>query len=113
MTRKVKQRFRRESVAMPVLFLALAGLAVPAPAQQRRKVIVDQDAAGPGGSNLQAIMLLVKSPAVETLGIGVVTGDAWRNEEIAHVLRALELEGRTDIPVLPGAAFPLVHSRQQ
>lgn len=93
------------------VFLLLISQA--APAQQRRKVIVDQDAAGPGGSNLQAIMLLVKSPAVETLGIAVVTGDAWRDEEVAHVMRALELEGRTDIPVLPGAVFPLVHTRQQ
>src|ERR1700693_3781355 len=81
--------------------------------QARRKVIVDQDAAGPGGSNLQAIMVLVQSPQVETLGIAVVTGDSWREEELAHTLRLLELVGRTDIPVLPGAAFPLVHTREQ
>ncbi len=88
-------------------------LATPAFGQQRRKVIVDQDAGGPGGSNLQAIMTLVQSLAVETLGIAVVTGDAWRDEELAHTLRLLEMVGRTDIPVLPGAVFPLVHTRQQ
>jgi inosine-uridine nucleoside N-ribohydrolase len=113
MTRKVQQHFWVHFITALLFLLTLASLAQPAFAQQRRKVIVDQDAAGPGGSNLQAIMLLVKSPAVETLGIGVVTGDAWRDEELAHVMRVLELEGRTDIPVLPGAAFPLVHSRQQ
>src|SRR5579862_1127095 len=105
---------RQSSIRPALLFFStICLLAAPAFAQQRRKVIVDQDAAGPGGSNLQAIMLLVKSPVVETLGIGVVSGDAWRDEELVHVMRALELEGRTDIPVLPGAAFPLVHTREQ
>ena len=84
-----------------------------ASAQTRRKVIIDQDASGPGGSNLQAIMVLVQSPQVETLGIAIVSGDAWRDEELAHTLRLLELVGRTDVPVLPGAAFPLVHTREE
>jgi len=91
-----------------VLLLAPGGFA-----QSRRKVIVDEDAAGPGGSNLQAMMTLVQSPAVETLGISVVSGDQWRDEELAHTLRLLEIVGRTDIPVLPGAAFPLVHTRDE
>ena len=62
---------------------------------------------------MQAIMTLVQSPAVETLGIAVVSGDQWRDEELAHLLRLLEIVGRTDIPVLPGAVFPLVHTREQ
>jgi inosine-uridine nucleoside N-ribohydrolase len=78
-----------------------------------RKVIIDQDCSGPGGSNLQAIALLIQSPQVEVLGIAVVSGDQWRDEEIAHVLRLLEIMGRTDIPVLKGAAFPLVRSRDE
>jgi purine nucleosidase len=81
--------------------------------QQRWKVIIDEDAAGPGGSNLQAIMTVVQSPGVETLGIAVVSGDQWRDEELAHTLRLLEIVGRTDIPVLPGAVFPLIHTREQ
>jgi inosine-uridine nucleoside N-ribohydrolase len=105
---------RPSTIRAALLFLlTICLLAAPAAARLRRKVIVDQDAAGPGGSNLQAIMLLVKSPSVETLGIGVVTGDAWRDEELNHVMRVLEIEGRTDIPVLPGAAFPLVHTREE
>jgi purine nucleosidase len=90
--------------------LALVG--IPA-SVQRRKVVIDQDASGPGGSNLQAIMTLVQSPAVEPLGITVVTGDQWRDDEVAQVLRLLEIVGRTDIPVVPGAAFPLVHTQQE
>jgi len=88
-------------------------IANPALAQARRKVIIDQDASGPGGSNLQAIMTLVQSPQAETLGICIVTGDAWRDEELVHTLRLLEIVGRTDIPVLPGAQFPLMHTREE
>jgi purine nucleosidase len=82
-------------------------------AQSRRKVIINEDASGPGGSNLQTIALLVQSPQVEVLGITVVSGDQWRDEEVAHTLRLLEIMGRTDIPVVPGAEFPLIRSREE
>jgi len=95
------------------LILMLGLLTIPAYGQRRRKVIIDEDAAGPGGSNLQAIMTVVQSPGIETLGIAVVSGDQWRDEELTHILRLLEVVGRTDIPVLPGAVFPLVHTREQ
>ena len=81
--------------------------------QQRRKVIINQDCSGPGGSNMQTLLTLIQSPRVEVLGITVVTGNQWRDEEVAHTLRLLELIGRTDIPVLPGAVFPLVHRRKE
>jgi purine nucleosidase len=82
-------------------------------AQQRRKVIINQDCSGPGGSNMQTLLTLIQSPAVEVLGITVVSGNQWRDEEVAHTLRLLELIGRTDIPVVPGAVFPLVHRRKE
>jgi inosine-uridine nucleoside N-ribohydrolase len=75
-------------------------------------VIIDQDAAGPGGTDMQAILTLVQSPETDVLGITVVTGDAWMAEEVQHTLRLLEIIGRTDIPVVPGAAFPLVNSKE-
>src|SRR5271166_2615319 len=81
-------------------------------AQGKRKVIIDQDCAGPGGTDMQAILALVNSPATDVLGITVLTGDAWRDEEVQHTLRLLEIIGRTDIPVLPGATFPLVNSKE-
>ena len=40
------------------------------------------------------------------LGITVVSGDQWRDEEVAHTLRLLEIIGRTDIPVMRGADVP-------
>ena len=82
-------------------------------AQPRRKVIINEDCSGPGGSNMQALLTLIQSPQVEVLGITVVSGDQWRDEEVAHTLRLLEIIGRTDIPVVPGAAFPLVRTREE
>jgi len=98
----------RLCTAMILLALCVAVL----PAQTKRKVIIDQDCAGPGGTDMQAILALINSPETEVLGIAVLTGDAWRDEEVAHTLRMLEIIGRTDIPVLPGAVFPLVSSKE-
>jgi inosine-uridine nucleoside N-ribohydrolase len=82
-------------------------------AQPRRKVIINEDASGPGGSNIQTLLMMIQSPQVEVLGITVVSGDQWRDEEVAHTLKLLELIGRTDIPVVPGAVYPLVHTRAE
>ena len=98
------------SLAFLILFAAL--FALPLQSQAKRKVIIDQDAAGPGGTDMQAILALINSPDTDVLGITVLTGDAWRDEEVQHTLRMLEIIGRTDIPVLPGAAFPLVSSKE-
>jgi purine nucleosidase len=77
----------------------------------KRKVIIDQDAAGPAGTDQQAILLLIQSPQTDVLGVTVVTGDAWLKDEVAHTLRTLELIGRTDIPVVAGAEYPLVRTK--
>jgi purine nucleosidase len=96
--------------ALGVALLLL--LAAAASAQEKRYVIIDQDAAGPGGTDMMSILVLLQSPMVEPLGITVVAGDGWRDEEVAHTLRLLEWIGRADIPVVPGAAFPLVRTQQ-
>ena len=59
-----------------------------------------------------SLLVLLQDPDVDVLGVTVVTGDGWRDEEVAHALRLLELVGRTDIPVVPGAAFPLVRTQE-
>jgi inosine-uridine nucleoside N-ribohydrolase len=79
----------------------------------RRKVIIDQDAYGLAGSNMQAILMLLQSRDVEVLGITVVTGDGWRDEEVSNTLRLLEIAKRPEIPVYPGAVFPLVNTAAQ
>jgi len=80
--------------------------------QGKRKIIIDQDAAGPAGTDQQSMLLLIQSPQTEVLGITVVTGDQWLHEEVVHTLRMLELIGRTDIPVVPGAEYPLVRRKE-
>jgi inosine-uridine nucleoside N-ribohydrolase len=98
------------------LIAVLAIAYVPAWSQQpdtRRKIIIDQDAAGPAGTDQQSMLLLIQSPHTQVLGITVVTGDAWLKEEVAHTLRMLEIIGRTDIPVVPGAEYPLVRSKEE
>jgi purine nucleosidase len=79
----------------------------------RRKVIIDQDAYGPAGSNLQAILMLLQSADVEVLGITIVTGDGWVAEEVDQTLRLLEIAGRTDVPVHAGAVYPLINTPQR
>ena len=100
---------KRFTATLALVFLLFASLAW---AQPRRKIIINQDCSGPGGSNLQTLLLLIQSPQVDVLGITVVSGDQWRDEEVAHTLRLLEIIGRTDIPVIPGAVFPLVRRRE-
>jgi inosine-uridine nucleoside N-ribohydrolase len=79
----------------------------------KRKIIIDQDAAGPGGTDQQSMLLLIQSPQTQVLGITVVTGDAWLKSEVAHTLRMLEIIGRTDIPVVAGAEYPLVRRKDE
>ena len=94
--------------AVTLLFTCLVGQA-----QEKRKVIIDQDAAGPAGSDQQSMLVLIQSPQTEVLGITVVTGDMWLKEEVAHTLRMLELIGRTDIPVHAGAEYPLIRRKAE
>ena len=101
------------SISLQLLVSCLLFAGNPTLAQRPRKVIINQDCSGPGGSNMQTLLTLIQSPKVEVLGITVVSGNQWRDEEVAHTLRLLELIGRTDIPVVPGAVFPLVHRRNE
>jgi len=98
---------------LALLTLMACALTMPGPAvaEGRRKVIIDQDAfEGPG---LQPILMILQDPSVDVLGITVVSGDGWAPEETAETLRMLELVGRTDVPVIQGAVFPLVNSKKR
>lgn len=94
--------------------LVLTSCAVWAqPNASKRKIIIDQDAAGPGGTDQQSILLLIQSPQTQVLGVTVVTGDGWLKDEVAHTLRTLEIIGRTDIPVVAGAEYPLLRRKEE
>jgi purine nucleosidase len=103
------------AIAATTITATLFLIAIPCWSQPsaKRKIIIDQDAAGPAGTDQQSILLLVQSPETEVLGVTVVTGDAWLKEEVAHTLRMLELVSRTDIPVVAGAEYPLVRRKEE
>jgi len=91
--------------------LAIAPAIDTALAVEPQLIVEDNDFMGPGGTNIQSAMMLIGNSDVHVLGFTVVTGDGWRDEEAAHLLRFLEIAKRTDIPVVPGALVPLVNSR--
>ena len=57
--------------------------------------------------------MMLQADNIDLLGITLVTGDAWMKQEIAYTLRLLELMGRTEIPVYPGAEFPMLNTREE
>jgi len=91
--------------------LVLASVGPANAADARRKIIIDQDTFGPGGSNMQSVLMLLQAPDVEVIGITVTSGDGWRDEEVAAVLRLLEIAQRPEVPVYAGAVYPLVNSQ--
>jgi purine nucleosidase len=95
--------------ALLLTFIAV----VPLQAQSKRKIIIDQDARGPATTDQQSILALLQAPQAEVLGITVVSGDQWRDEEVAHTLRMLELTGHSDVKVYPGAIFPLINNKEE
>src|SRR5258708_24846014 len=75
------------AAALAVCCLCPAGTAAtPNPESHKRMVIIDQDAYGPAGSNLQAILLLLQASDVEVLGITIVSGDGWPTEGASEPL---------------------------
>ncbi len=90
-----------------------AAASIAAAQSSRRLVIVDQDGAGPAGSDQMSMLALLQSPQVEVLGITIVTGDVWRDEGVQHTLRMLELTGHRGVPVVPGAVYPLVRTQAE
>lgn len=96
--------------ALCFLFLLIVAAASTG---QKIKVIVDQDARGPGTSDQQAILVFLQSEKFNVLGITIVSGDQWMKEETQHTLRMLEIAGRTDVPVYEGAVYPLLNSKEE
>src|SRR5438552_744305 len=97
-----------------VLLIAVLMLTIVSELQaQKIKVIVDQDARGPATTDMQSILIFLQSDKFEVLGITTVSGDQWVKEETRRTLRLLEIAGRTDVPVIAGAEFPLLNSKAE
>lgn len=86
---------------------AAASAETPSPATgQDRLVIFDDDGFG------IAQWMVLKAPHVKVLGLATVSGDFWQKEATAYALRGTEIAGRTDVPVYPGATYPLLNSER-
>lgn len=77
-----------------------------AQASAKNKVILDDD----GFAIAQ--WMLVQDPNTEVLGITIMSGNMWRDANVAKALRWLELANRSDIPVVPGAIYPLLNTEK-
>lgn len=91
------------------LALGLLAFAVQAQAAGKRLVILDDDVPSLGLAQFMAVL----APDVEVLGVTIVSGSTWRDENVAHMLRMLEIVGRADIPVMAGAELPLLNTETE
>jgi len=69
------------------------------------RVIIDTD---PGVDDAFALLLAMRSPELQIEGITPVAGNVPLELTLPNALRMVEIAGRTDIPVAPGASEPLM-----
>jgi len=78
----------------------------------RKAIILDTDPGiGSPGSDVDdglAIALGLLHPACDLLGLTIVAGNVAHEEGLPNTLRLLEVAGRTDVPVFPGATRPIL-----
>lgn len=71
-----------------------------------KRVILDTD---PGVDDAMAILFALRSPEVQLCAITTVYGNGGVENTTANALKILEVGNRPDIPVVSGAARPLLH----
>ena len=69
-----------------------------------RKIIIDTD---PGVDDTMAIFFALQSPELDVIGLTTIFGNVHTELATINALRLLEMAGRTDIPVAPGADHPI------
>src|ERR671923_2574932 len=92
---------------MPVLWTSLA----TGQTGGVQKIILDTDFVIPPQDDSMALMLALKSPELQILGVTTVAGNDSMERATADALRVLEIAGRTDVPVYKGANMPLMHEK--
>src|SRR5262249_45705293 len=103
-------QFRR--ALLLTLFIPWLSVFVSAQAS-KIKVIADQDSAGPQGTNFASLLMLLRSPKVDLLGITTVSGDQWVEPATVFALWATEITKKTDVSVIKGAEMPLLNSPRE
>src|SRR5690349_23548595 len=101
---------QRASTRVALTCLLLCTLAA---AQKKIKVIADQDSAGPQGTNFLSLLMLLRAPQIDLLGITTVSGDQWMEPATVFALYAVEQARRPDVPVIKGAQMPLLNSHRE
>ena len=79
------------------------------PKLEPQKIILDTDFVTPPQDDAMALMLAIRSPELSLLGVTTVAGNDTMQRATNDALRELEIAGRVDVPVYPGANKPLVH----
>src|SRR2546426_3052974 len=69
------------------------------------RVVIDTD---PGVDDALALLLAMRSPELKIEAITPVAGNVPLELSLPNALRMVEIAGRTDIPVAPGAKAPLM-----
>jgi purine nucleosidase len=64
------------------------------------KLLIDTD---PGVDDAWAILMALADPGVEVLGLTVAAGNVGLRHTLRNACKLLEVAGRTEIPVFPGA----------
>jgi inosine-uridine nucleoside N-ribohydrolase len=75
------------------------------------RIIFDTDFALPPEDDGLALALALNSPELDIVGITTVAGNYNVRRANADVLRMLEIAGREDLRVYPGASRPLKHEK--
>src|SRR5438874_9422829 len=88
----------------PSFALGAAGMEQSSAAGANR-VIIDTD---PGVDDALALLLAMRSPELKIEAITPVAGNVPLELTLPNALRMVEIAGRTDIPVAPGAKAPLM-----
>lgn len=69
-------------------------------ATEPKKIIIDTD---PGVDDAMAILLALRSPEVEVIGLTTIYGNVYTTLATRNALHLLEIAGRTDVPVAEGS----------
>ncbi|MBI4493886.1 MAG: nucleoside hydrolase [Chloroflexi bacterium] len=69
------------------------------------RIVVDTD---PGVDDALALILALRSPRAQVMGIGTVAGNVEVESATENALKVLRLLGRAEVPVAQGCAAPLV-----
>ncbi|KAI8867788.1 nucleoside hydrolase [Ramicandelaber brevisporus] len=85
--------------------LTTVSAAVSSPDATDKLVWLDCD---PGIDDAMAILLLANYPGIRIVGVSAVTGNTHLNQTAINAARMLQIAGVTGIPVVKGAAHPLI-----